>query len=163
MRWLSALIAVVALCASGARAAERNIPKDLSKVRGFDYTPANADWRPAHHVSQWLNYSHATTEFDLSLAKRLNLNQVRVFLAYQAWEQDKAAFGRNVLDFVRTCHQHDIGVMLVVTYPREMIADKAKWPQAREWAAHLVETLGREQGLDVWDVVNEPARPPTPA
>lgn len=162
MRWLSALIAVVALCASGARAAERNIPKDLSKVRGFDYTPANADWRPAHHVSQWLNYSHATTEFDLSLAKRLNLNQVRVFLAYQAWEQDKAAFGRNVLDFVRTCHQHDIGVMLVVTYPREMIADKAKWPQAREWAAYLVETLGREPGLDMWDVLNEPDWPPKP-
>ncbi len=163
MRWLSAMTAIVALCASGAYAAQRNVPKDLSNVRGFNYTPANAAARPGHHISQWLDYDPATTEHDLDLAKRLNLNEVRVFLAYQAWEQDKAAFGEHVLDFVRACHRHDIGVMPVVTYPREMIADKAQWPLAREWAGYLVKTLGREPGLEMWDVMNEPDWPPTPA
>jgi hypothetical protein len=163
MKRLFAVSAALLLFASGANAAERNFPKDLSSVRGFDYTPANAAARPMHHISQWLNYDPATTAHELDLAKRLNLNQARVFLAYQAWEKDKASFRRDLLEFIRACHQRDIGVMPVVTYPREMIANKSSWPLAREWAADLVQTIGREPGLMAWDVLNEPDWPPTPA
>jgi hypothetical protein len=162
MKTFSALLASLLFCAAGACAAQRNVPKDLSGVRGFDYTPANAAARPMHHVDQWLHYDAATTAHDLDLAQRLNLNQVRVFLAYQAWEQDKETFHRNLLAFMRACHERGIGVMPVVTYPWKMYTDKSSWPQAREWAADLVQTLGREPGLLAWDVQNEPDWPPKP-
>ncbi|MBZ5516768.1 MAG: hypothetical protein LAN62_18345 [Acidobacteriia bacterium] len=162
MRVVNALVLGFVMFASAMGAAARNIPKDLSNVRGFNYTAANVATSPRHHIDHWISYNPATTEFDLDLAKRLNLNQVRIFLAYQAYVQDKAGFREHLLHFVRACHQRDIGFMPVVTYSREIIADKASWPLAREWAADLVKTIGNEPGLAVWDVLNEPDWPRTP-
>ena len=158
MKIVTIFILSLAVFAGTLQAAGRNVPKDLSNVRGFDYTAASAKG----HSGMWLNYDPAVTEFDLDLAKRLNLNQVRVFLAYDAYVKDKAAFRKNLLHFVRACHKRDIGVMPVVTYRREIIADKASWPLAREWAADLVKTIGNEPGLAFWDVLNEPDWPRTP-
>jgi len=162
MRIANALMLGFAILAGAVLAAGRNVPKDLSNVRGFNYTAANVAASPRHHIDHWLSYSPATTEFDLDLAKRLNLNQVRVFLAYDAYVKDKAAFREHLLHFVRACRKRDIGVMPVVTYSREIIADKASWPLAREWAADLVKTIGNEPGLAFWDVLNEPDWPTTP-
>ena len=158
MKIVTIFILSLAVLATAAQAAGRNVPKDLSNVRGFDYTTASA----RGHSGMWLNYDPAETERELDLAKRLNLNQVRVFLAYAAYVKDKAAFRENLLHFVRACHKRDIGVMPVVTYSREIIADKASWPLAREWAADLVKTIGNEPGLAFWDVLNEPDWPRTP-
>jgi hypothetical protein len=102
------------------------------------------------------------TEFDLDLAKRLNLNQARVFVPYEAYRANRQSLRDNLQHFVRASHERGIGVMPVVVYTREMIANKEMWPQAREWAAFLVETLGKEPGLAFWDVLNEPDWPPTP-
>jgi hypothetical protein len=162
MRVLDALVLGFAMLAGAVPAAARDVPKDLSNVRGFNYTAANVAASPGHHIDQWLNYSPATTEFDLDLAKRLNLNHVRVFVPYQAYVQDKVALRENLLHFVRACHKRDIGVMPVVTYSREMISNQELRPQAREWAAFLVQTLGNEPGLAFWDVMNEPDWPTTP-
>ena len=85
------IIVCVAVFATAAEAAGRNVPKDLSGVRGFNYTAANVAAAPRHHIDQWISYNPAVTEFDLDLAKRLNLNQVRVFIAYAAYVKDKAA------------------------------------------------------------------------
>jgi hypothetical protein len=162
MRPVAVFLLGLAIFATAAEAAGRNVPKDLSGVRGFNYTPANVAASPRHHIDHWISYNRAETEFDLDLAKRLNLNQVRVFLAYEAYVKDKAAFREHLLHFVRACHKRDIGVMPVVTYSKEIIADKASWPLAREWAADLVRTIGNEPGLALWDVLNEPDWPTTP-
>jgi len=158
MRVVSVSMLSLALFVGTLQAAGRIVPTDLSKVRGFNYTAATA----RGHSGMWLNYDPAETDRDLDLAKRLNLNQVRVFIAYAAYVKDKAAFRENLLHFVRACHKRDIGVMPVVTYSREIIADKASWPLAREWAADLVKTIGNEPGLAFWDVLNEPDWPRTP-
>ena len=162
MRILSVFVLGLTVLASTADAAPRNVPKDLSHVRGFNYTAANVAASPRHHIDHWVSYKRAETEFDLDLAKRLNLNQVRVFVPYQAYVHDKAALREHLLHFVRACHERDIGVMPVVTYSREMISNKDSRPLAREWAAFLVETLSGEPGLAFWDVMNEPDWPTTP-
>jgi hypothetical protein len=68
------LAALVLLAGSPAHA-QRRIPKDLSGVRGFNYQSAPT----TGHTEHWLQYSAAETERDLDFAKRLQLNQLRVF------------------------------------------------------------------------------------
>jgi len=47
-------------------------PRDPSLIRGFNYTPAGVA-TPRHHIDTWVNYDSAAIEFDLDLAKSLNL------------------------------------------------------------------------------------------
>ena len=132
--------------------ASRHVPKDLSHVRGFNYQSAATK----DHTDHWLNYSPAHTDFELDLAKRLNLNQVRVFITYQAYAQGRQEFLERLLHFVRACEKRDIGVMIVSMYPREMVLDRSSWPAFREFAGDLVQTLSSEPALAFWDVSNEP-------
>ena len=152
-------IGIVALaflwCLSAA--AQRRIPKDLSGVRGFNYMSAET----RTHTEHWQKYDPAITERDLDYAKRLNLNQARVFLSYQAYTEDKQRFLSNLVHLVRAAHQRGIGVMPVVGYSTNMVWDDAARPAAREWAADLVKTIGKEPGLAFWDVSNEPDWPRT--
>jgi len=156
----SILVAATALnfrCA--AQEAPRSIP-DISKIRGFNYQSA----APIGHNEMWLNYSSAETARDMDYAKRLNLNQVRVFLGYTACLTNPPAFRSNLVDFIHVCHARGIGVMVVVPYPRSWSTNQAEWPLAREYAADLVNTIGngREPGLAFWDVHNEPGFPRIP-
>src|SRR5277367_1204946 len=139
-----------------AQDAQRNIP-DVSKIRGFNYQSAEQ----IGHNEMWLTYSSEETARDMDYAKRLNLNQVRVFLGYSAYLTNKPAFRSNLVDFIRVCHARGIGVMVVVPYPREWSTNQADWPQAKEFAADLVNTIGngKEPGLAFWDVHNEPGFP----
>jgi len=138
--------------AGAVLAAERNIPQDLSKIRGFNYQAA---W--SRGVGSYLpNYNPADTEFDLDLAKRLDLNQVRVFLGFNAYQNDKETFRKTLLHLVRACRQRGIGLMPVLGYPAQCYKDKSNWPLAEEYAAFLAETLAGEPGLAFWDVSNEP-------
>ena len=133
-------------------AAQRRVPKDLSSVRGFNYQSAET----IGHAEFWLKYDPAVTERDLDYARRLQLNQVRVFVPYAAWEKNKEVLGKNLLHFVRAAHERSIGVMPTMQYKYGEWKDKAAWPNARAFAADLVATLGKEPGLEIWDVENEP-------
>ena len=142
--------------------AQRRIPKDLSGVRGFNYQSAPTNG----HVEHWLQYSAAETARDFDFAKRLQLNQVRVFVPYEAWAKDKAAFRKNLLHLVRAAHQRGIGVMPTIQYAPGVSMNKDRWPESKEYVADLIATIGKEPGLAFWDVLNEPeccALPPTPA
>jgi phage tail protein X len=141
---------------SAAQAQPRNIP-GISKIRGFNYESAPT----VGHNEMWLQYSSAETERDMDYAKRLNLNQVRVFLGYSAYLTNKPAFRSNLVDFIRICQAHGIGVMPTLQYPRAWATNQDLWPQAREFAADLVDTIGngKEPGLTFWDVHNEPGFP----
>lgn len=152
----------VALLLAASSHAQRRIPKDLSGVRGFNYQPAPA----TGHTEHWLQYSAAETERDFDFAKRLQLNQVSVFVPYAAWVQDKDAFRRNLVHLVRAAHQRGMGVMPTIQYERGVSMDKNRWPSSKEFVADLIATIGKEPGLAFWDVSNEPdccALPPTPA
>ena len=155
---VAVLIATLALPA----AAQRRVPKDLSNVRGFNYQSAET----AGNVQFWLQYNPAVTERDLDYAKRLQLNQVRVFVSYAAWERDKEGLRKNLLHFVRAAHERGMGVMPTMQYKFGEWKNKGAWPNSREFVADLVATIGKEPGLAIWDVENEPeccSLPPTPA
>jgi len=136
---------------------------DLSYIRGFNYTPANDDSK-RHHVDCWLQYDEKTTEFDLNLAKSLNLNQVRIMLPYQVYVEakDKNLLRDNLRKFTASCNKKGIGVMLCVGSGK-WINDTTLRAQGREWAKFLVDALSNQAGLKFWDVMNEPDYPPTPA
>ncbi len=161
-RFRAAALPAVALLFAASSYAQRRIPKDLSGVRGFNYQSAPT----TGHTEHWLQYSAAETERDFDFAKRLQLNQVRVFVPYAAWVQDKEAFRRNLVHLVRAAHQRGMGVMPTLQYERGVSMDKNRWPSSKEFVADLIATLGKEPGLAFWDVSNEPdccALPPTPA
>ena len=158
----AAALPAFALLLAASSYAQRRVPKDLSGVRGFNYQSAPT----TGHTEHWLQYSAAETERDFDFAKRLQLNQVRVFVPYAAWVHDKEAFRRKIVHLVRAAHQRGMGVMPTIQYERGVSMDKYRWPSSKEFVADLVATIGKEPGLAFWDASNEPdccALPPTPA
>ena len=154
-----ALIALLVAALALPLAAQRRVPHDLSNVRGFNYQGAET----YGHVQYWLKYNPAVTRRDLDYARRLRLNQIRIFVPYQAWEEDKSALKKNLVDFVRAAHARGMGVMPTIVYKRDEWKDKAAWPNARPFVADLVSAVGKEPGLVMWDVENEPACCKVPA
>ena len=128
------------------------VPKDLSHVRGFNYQSAATK----DHTDHWLNYNPAHTDFELDLARRLNLDQARVFITYLAYAQGRETFLGRLLHLVRACEKRNIGAMITMMYPPELVQDRACWPVFREFAADLTTTLSHEPALAFWDVSNEP-------
>ena len=88
-------------------------PRDPSLIRGFNYTPANVA-APRYHTDTCVKYDSTSIEFDLDLAKSLNLNQVRVFVPYAVYTEDKEALPAKLKHFVQACDKRGIGVMSVV-------------------------------------------------
>ena len=128
---------------------------DYSAIRGADYCAAGGS-----HLQHWLNYDPKETERDLDYAKKININQVRVFLSYPAYTTNKEAFRKNLIDLARACQARGIGLMPVVAYKSEMIHEPAPYPLNRAWAKDLIDTIGNEPALAFWDVFNEPDYPP---
>lgn len=161
MRTHLCAIALLVAAATLPMTAQRRVPKDLSRVRGFNYQSAET----IGHAEFWLEYNPLVTERDLDYAARLQLNQVRVFVPYSAWERNKEALRKNLLHFVRAAHARGMGVMPTMQYKFGEWRDKAAWPNARPFVADLVATIGNEPGIAIWDVENEPEcckLPPTP-
>jgi len=149
---------IVGICAAAVATPSAPQPAafDYAAIRGANYCAAGG-----HHVEHWLNYDPKETARDLDYARKVNLNQVRVFLSYTAYLKNKDAFRRNLLDLARACQVRGIGLMPVVSYKAEMPHESAPWPLSRAWVQDLIETLGPEPALTVWDVFNEPDYPPT--
>ena len=154
MKVVFTLALVLIIFAHTSQGAQRNVPVDITKIRGFNYESAPT----IGHNEMWLQYNPAETERDMDYAKRLNLNQVRVFLGYTAYSRDKVAFRKNLIHFVRACHQRGIGVMPTLMYPDEWSDNQTNWPLAEAYAADLVDMIGngKEPGLAFWDADNEP-------
>lgn len=136
-------------------------PRDPSLIRGFNYTPAGVA-SPRHHVDTWVNYDSATIEFDLDLAKSLNLNQVRVFVPYQVYTEARETLPGNLRHFIRECHERGIGVMPVVG-SGPWLRDSTQRNLGREWVQFLIDAVSTEPGLMSWDAMNEPDWPTSPA
>ena len=135
-------------------------PKDPSLIRGFNYTPANVK-SPRHHDDCWVQYDSSTIKFDLDLAKNLNLNQVRIFVPYSVYTEDKDALPAKLRHFVRECYKRGIGVMPVVGSGK-WLSDTTLRVHGREWAKFLINAISDEPGLVMWDVMNEPDWPTSP-
>lgn len=131
---------------------------DLSGVRGFNYTTSlDTSIGPRGHSGLWLKYDAAQVERDLTNAQRLNLNQVRVFIAYSAWKTDPELSNRNLLDFLHACQRHNIGVMLgLIDQPRPVAPETTLPPELKPWLEDIVKLTAKEPALQFWDAANEP-------
>ena len=131
---------------------------DLANVRGFNYTTSlDTSIGPRGHSGLWLKYDAAQVERDLTNAQRLNLNQVRVFIAYSAWKADPELSNRNLLDFLHACQRHNIGVMLgLIDQPRPVAPATGLPPELKPWLEGLVKLTANEPALQFWDAANEP-------
>ncbi len=147
-------------------------PETLKNLRGFNYTPSTA----TNDISFWRDYDEAVIERELTYAQRLGLNSARVFLAYVVYEHQPQQFLKRLRHFVRAAQQRGIMTMPVVwdscfserqpaydldlndwvPNPGVMNLGTHFWPQGERYCAALVETLGDEPGLLMWDVMNEP-------
>ena len=87
---------------------------DYSAIRGANYTAA-----AGHHLEHWLHYDPKVTGRDLDYAKKIGINQVRVFLSYPAYLTNRDVFLTNLILLTRACQAHGIGLMPVVTYSRK--------------------------------------------
>jgi hypothetical protein len=144
-----------------AKSAALKYAPDYSDMRGVNYTPAsNQD-----SGKGWLDYSHAGVDRDLGYAERMRLNTLRTFVSYQAYVKDKKAFRANLIDYVRAANAHGMGVMVtlpagVVGGPpsRETTLSPEMKANLRAFAQFLVDAVGngKEPGLAIWDVANEP-------
>ena len=131
---------------------------DLANVRGFNYTTSlDTSIGPRGHSGLWLKYDAAQVERDLTNAQRLNLNQVRVFIAYSAWKAEPELSNRNLLDFLHACQRHNIGVMLgLIDQPRPVAPATGLPPELKPWLEGLVKLTANEPALQFWDAANEP-------
>ena len=160
--FLFCILIQTAIAAAGTHPSKFDLtgPRDPSRIRGFNYTPASGI-APRHHIGWWVKYDSATIVFDLNLASRLNLNQVRVFVPYALYAEDRDALPAKLRHFVRECQKRGIGVMPVVG-SGPWVKDTSKRALGREWFRFLVKALSDEPGLAFWDVMNEPDWPPAP-
>ncbi len=146
--------------------------QDLTKIRGFNYTPSSA----YNDIAFWRDYDSAQVERELDFARRLQLNEARVFLNYVVYQHQPEALLDHVRHFARAAHTRGIGVMFVVwddccidDMPRYDVSDKrwypnpgpqnlgqSFWPEGERYVRDLVKTLKDEPGLAFWDVMNEP-------
>jgi hypothetical protein len=131
---------------------------DLTNVRGFNYTTSlDTSIGPRGHSGLWLKYDAAQVERDLTNAQRLNLNQVRVFVAYSAWKTDPELSNRNLHDFLHACQRHNIGVMLgLIDQPRPIAPSTTLPPELNTWLEGMVKLTANEPALQFWDAANEP-------
>ncbi len=141
-------------------------------LRGFNYTPSTA----VNDISFWRDYDEGLVERELTYAQRLGLNSARPFLAYVVYEHDPKSFLNRLTHFVRTAHDRGISVMPVVwdscfddtrptidstenkwiPNPGVQRLGPEFWPAGEAYCADLVQTLGSEPGLAMWDIMNEP-------
>jgi len=149
-------ILILALIAGPAFAEKPS--SDLANVRGFNYTTSlDTSIGPGGHSGLWLKYDSAQVERDLSNAQRLNLNQVRVFVAYSAWKAGPELSNRNLLDFLHACQRHNIGVMLgLIDQPRPISPGTTLPPELKTWLEGMVKLTASEPALQFWDAANEP-------
>ena len=141
-------------------------------LRGFNYTPSTA----YNDIMFWRDYDEVLVERELTYAQRLGLNSARVFLHYVVYERERVPFLRHLTHFVRTAHERGISTMPVVwdscfsevvpaydtslndwiPNPGVQRLGPAFWPAGERYCRDLVQTLGGEPGLLLWDMMNEP-------
>jgi hypothetical protein len=82
----------------------------FSHVRGINYYPSWTRSLP----DLWTDYDPAQVRFELSLARGLNANAVRVWLGTGPWERSEKTMLDRVEDFLSACQEQHLQVLPVV-------------------------------------------------
>ncbi len=116
--------------------------KDYSFVRG---------------VCHNLTPDQETLDRDLGFMKRLQLNSTRVWFSQRAYESNPEEYIKRVLNYVRTCNKNGVTVTPILfngTFPA--LLEKNAKAACEKYVTAIVNALKNEEGLLMWDIMNEP-------
>jgi hypothetical protein len=138
-------------------AAQAAAPRDMSNVRGFNYTPASVT-----NEALYMQYDDAEVNRDFGYARSLNLNQARIFARYAEWKQDTAKFRDSFRKVMAAAKRHNLQLMFVLAPGRALIDVPATSTQAaadaevKRWVTDLLQMAKGHKEVLAWDVANEP-------
>ena len=118
--------------------------RDYSFIRGVNYG---------------MKTDPAIVRRDLSYAKRLGLNSVRIWLSYRRFEEIGAEYIAQLVTFVRTCHEEGVSVVPILFNGNGLdpaVLQESFLPRADCFTQAVVKALQDEPGLLMYDAMNEP-------
>ncbi len=116
--------------------------KDYSFIRGICHS---------------LTPDQETLERDLGFMNRLQLNSTRVWFSQRAYERNPEEYIDRVVNYVRTCNEHGVSVMPILfngSFPQ--LLEEEAIEAGEKYVNAIVNALKNEEGLLMWDVMNEP-------
>ena len=183
------LICVALLCASPVSARERWTVQQAQTwgekthwLGGANFTPASA----INQLEMWQadSFDPQRIDLELSWAKSLGFNSMRVFLHHLLWEQDSQGLLKRMEQFLDIAEKHDIGVMFVLfdsvwdPHPKlgpqrapaqgvhnsgwvqspgaEDLRNPARHKLLEEYVVGVIGHFRDDPRVQVWDIWNEP-------
>jgi len=101
-----------------------------------------------------------TIERDLGYAKRLQINSTRIWLSYRAYWANPDGYIEKLQNYVRTAHSMGITTMPILWNGNMVdpaILEEDYRTTGEKYVAAIVDTLRDEDGLLMWDIMNEPS------
>jgi len=117
--------------------------KDYSWVRGVNYYQCEEE----------------QLRRELGYGKRVNLNAVRIWLSRNEYEKSKGMYLAKLINYVRVCYDCGYQVMPILFNGNMLDPDTLtpeQYARNDEYAEAVVKALRNEDGLLIWDVMNEP-------
>ena len=96
---------------------------------------------------------------ELSYGRRVDLNALRVWLSFHAWERDPESYALKVRDSVRVaydCGYRTMPILFNGNGENSASLPEEKRPAMEQYVRDIVRALKDEPGLLMWDVMNEP-------
>ena len=149
---------------------------------GCNYIPSTA----INQLEMWQRetFDPVTIQTELSWAKNLGFNTVRVFLHHLLWEQDPKGFLERLDIFLTIASRNDIATMLVLfdaawdPYPKlgkqpapipgvhnsgwvqspgaEILKDHRNYDRLKNYVQGIIDNFKNDFRVIVWDLFNEP-------
>ncbi len=110
-------------------------------------------------VNYGLKNDPAIVRRDLSYARRLGINSVRIWLRWQQFEELGQDYIDQLVAFVRTCHGEGVSVVPILFNGNGLdpaMLEDGFLPRADRFTAAVVDALRDEPGLLMIDAMNEP-------
>ena len=118
--------------------------EECGRIRGFCY-----GWKG----------SQEEIERDMGYARRLALNSTRIWLRYQEYYENPKEYIEKLRNFIRTAYRFGITTMPVIFNGNMIdisILGKDWRGTGEAYSKGIVETLMNEEGIIMWDIMNEP-------
>ena len=118
-----------------------------------------ADYSFIRGVNYGMKTDPSIVRRDLSYAKRLGINSVRIWLSYHRFEEIGQDYTDQLVTFVRTCHAEGVSVVPILFNGNGLdpaVLEDDFIPRAEAFTAAVVDALHDEPGLLMYDAMNEP-------
>ena len=121
--------------------------KDYSWLRGVN-----------HYICD-----EATTRQQLSYGKRVNLNSIRIWLVAEEWAENPKGFCDELRNYIRICYDCGYTVMPILLNGNRFKTEYVEEENMKfldEYVTYVVNEIKDEEGLLMWDIMNEPSYNP---